>query len=159
MRHTDRGPMAPLAVLIVVLAVLVTACGGSAVPMASPATAAPPVDATPAVDPTPALTPVLTPVAGGGQGEATVVAQNIAFEPGKIGVPANVPITLVMENRDEGIPHGVAISDAAGNQVFQGEIITGPARQALALAPLAPGEYPFMCPVHPNMTGVIIAQP
>jgi plastocyanin len=109
------------------------------------------------VDPTPVLVP--TPVGGSAQPEAVIAAQNIEFQPGKLGVQANVPFTLVLDNRDDGIPHGVEIRDATGNPIFMGEIVTGPTRLPMSLPALAPGEYPFACPVHPNMTGVIIAQP
>ena len=153
--RTARVPRATLAVLALAAAGLLAACGGQAGPTAPPGTGAPPV-ASP-VDPTPVIDP--TPVGGSAQPEAVITAQNIDFQPGKLGVQAGVPFTLVMDNRDTDIPHGVEIRDATGNAVFKGEIVNGPARLAMSLPALAPGEYPFSCPVHPNMSGVLIAQP
>jgi plastocyanin len=74
-------------------------------------------------------------------------------------VPANVPLTLVLDNRDAGVPHGFQLSDANGNVIAKSEIIEGPAQRQVALPALVPGAHPFICPVHPNMTGMITAQP
>ncbi len=106
-----------------------------------------------------------TPVGGGtqppeGSGPpVVVVAQNIAFAPGKIGVPANVPFTLVLDNRDAGIPHNVDVKDSSGNTIIKSEVVPGPARLEIAMPALPPGNYQFNCDVHPNMVGAIIAQP
>jgi plastocyanin len=125
----------------------------------------PPTDA-PSVDAVPTIAPVIpTPVGGGTQppegsgSPVVVVAQNIEFQPGKIGVPANVPFTLGLDNRDAGIPHNVEVKDSSGITIIKSEIVTGPARVEIPMPALPPGDYPFTCTVHPNMTGVIIAQP
>jgi plastocyanin len=158
MNSPARGTRTGAIVLVAVAAWVVGACGSSPAPNdAAPATPSAAVATTGPVDPTPVID--ATPVGGLGQAEAVITAQDIAFQPGKLGVPAGVPFTLVMDNRDTGIPHGVEIRDATGIAVFTGEIVNGPTRLAMSLPALAPGEYPFACPVHPNMTGVIIAQP
>jgi len=151
MHHTAR---ALTVVLALVAACALAACGSTA------STDAPSA----AVEPT--IAPVIpTPVGGGtqppeGSGPpVVVVAQNIAFAPGKIGVPANVPFTLVLDNRDAGIPHNVDVKDGAGSSIVKSEVVPGPARLEIAMPALAPGDYPFNCDVHPNMTGAIIAQP
>ena len=106
-----------------------------------------------------------TPVGGGTQPPegagppVIVVAQNIEFRPGKIGVPAGVPFTLGLDNRDAGVPHNIEVKDGFGATIVMGEIVIGPARVEIPMPALPPGDYPFTCTVHPNMVGAIIAQP
>ena len=69
------------------------------------------------------------------------------------------PFVLTFRNRDNGIPHTVAINDAAGGDVFTGEIVAGPADIDYSIPDLSPGSYTFMCTVHPNMTGTLTVVP
>lgn len=160
MQGTARTTIATLAVVV---ALGLAACGGSSsLPTPPPATVAPPASSAPlpsVVDPTPVGGVDPTPVGGVPEGPAVVVtALNIAFEPQAVTVPANVPLTLVLDNRDTGIPHDIAVSDANGNVIVKSEIINGPAQTQVAVPALAPGVYPFICVVHPNMTGMITAE-
>jgi plastocyanin len=149
------GPfrVAVIAVALVVTGVL-AACGSTA-PTEAPSDAAPPAIAP--LDPTPVGGGTQPPEASGST--VVVVAQNIAFQPGKVGVPANVPFTLVLDNRDAGVPHNVEVKGGSGTTVVKSEVVPGPARVEIPVPALPPGQYPFNCDVHPNMTGVIIAQP
>ena len=88
-----------------------------------------------------------------------VVAKDIAMAPGKIGVPAIAACTLILDNRDAGVPHSIEVKDGFGATIVMSEIVTGPARVEIPMPALPPGDYPFTCTVHPNMVGVIIAQP
>jgi plastocyanin len=151
MHHIARA----LAVVLCLAAAGTIAACGSAAPTEAPAVAAPPT-----------IAPVIpTPVGGGTQPPegsglpVVVVAQNIAFAPGKIGVPANVPFTLVLDNRDAGVPHSIEVKTGSGTTIVKSEVVAGPARLEVSMPALAPGDYPFNCMVHPNMTGAIIAQP
>jgi plastocyanin len=87
-----------------------------------------------------------------------ISAQNIAYSTDALSAPANQPFTINFDNEDTGVPHNVAIHDAAGTEVFKGEIITGPAKAPYAVPPLAAGTYQFMCSVHPSMTGTLTVQ-
>jgi len=122
---------------------------GSAAPTGSPG-------ATGTAAPTGGTPPPASP---GGSGNGTTVkiaAQNIAFDVASIDVPAGVPWSIDFNNEDAGIPHNVAIKDGSGNQVFMGEIITGPKETTYSAPALtAGGTYTFVCDVHPNMTGTI----
>lgn len=101
-----------------------------------------------------------TPVAGASAGPGvTVIAQDIAFQPQAVTVTAGVPFTLILDNRDDGIPHNVAVKGQDGTTIAKSEIVTGPARTALVMAPLTAGSYAFTCEVHPNMTGTITVTP
>jgi plastocyanin len=96
----------------------------------------------------------------GGQGTTVeLVAANIAFDPTTLTVPADAPFTIEFENRDSA-QHNVQIDDPdSGTPLLEGEIITGPETISYPVEPLAPGTYPFLCVVHPQMTGEIEAVP
>jgi plastocyanin len=89
---------------------------------------------------------------------AELRADNLAFEPGELTLPAGVPLRIVLDNLDEGIPHDV--------RVFQGEqelgksaIVTGPARTEVRFGPLTAARYQFTCDVHPSMIGTLVVTP
>lgn len=104
----------------------------------------------------PAMTP---PGPGAPAGPAvTLAAQDVAFETAELDVPANVAFTLVLENR-EAVPHNVSIdrNDAGHARLFEGAVFSGPTTRWYAVPALAPGEYTFVCAIHPNMTGRLVA--
>jgi heme/copper-type cytochrome/quinol oxidase subunit 2 len=80
-------------------------------------------------------------------------ALNVAYVNGELAAPADVPFKIEFDNQDAGIPHNIEIKDATGATVFKGDIITGPAKITYEVQPLKAGTYPFVCTVHPNMTG------
>lgn len=94
---------------------------------------------------------------GGGEpgGGVTVVAQNIAFDTSTIELPAGEPTTITFDNRDAGVQHNIAIytSSALEEELFNGELVTGPATVDYQVPALDAGEYYFHCVVHPNMSG------
>jgi plastocyanin len=110
-------------------------------------------------------------VAGGDEGEepeppggelpvVELVAQDIAFDPTDLTVPAGVPFEIAFDNRDAGQQHNVAIfdnPDFSGTPLFDGELVAGPAQTTYRVDPLEPGPYSFLCVVHPTMTGQIEA--
>jgi plastocyanin len=93
----------------------------------------------------------------GGPGGVTVVAQDIAFDTSTIELPPAVPTTITFDNRDAGVQHNVAIytDDTLSDELFNGEIITGPATVDYAVPPIDPGSYYFLCIVHPTMNGSV----
>jgi plastocyanin len=94
---------------------------------------------------------------GGPGGGVTVVAQNIAFDTSTIQLEP-VPTTITFENRDAGVQHDIAIySDSSlADELFGGELVTGPATVDYAVPALPPGEHYFQCNVHPNMNGSVV---
>ena len=72
--------------------------------------------------------------------------------------PADAPFTLSFDNQDAGIPHDVQIKDAAGAVVFKTDVFPGAEKRDYSVPALAAGAYPFVCSVHPNMTGTLTAQ-
>ncbi len=110
-------------------------------------------------------------VAGGEEGEepgppdgevpvVELVAQDIAFNPTDLTVPAGVPFEIAFDNRDAGQQHNVAIydnPDFSGTPVFEGDLVSGPGQATYRVNPVEPGPYSFLCVVHPTMTGQIEA--
>jgi plastocyanin len=83
------------------------------------------------------------------------------FSPDHLSVPAGKPIDLEFDNQDPGIQHNVVVFDGQDDSaptLVEGTIITGVAKETVALEPLATGSYFFHCAVHPStMTGTIEA--
>lgn len=89
-----------------------------------------------------------------------LVAKNIAFNTSTITVPAGSNVMVNFDNQDSGVPHNFAVyeTSAAQKAIFQGKIITGPAKTTYTFkAPDKPGTYFFRCDVHPTiMKGQLI---
>ena len=85
-----------------------------------------------------------------------VTANNLAFSPTEVSAPADAPFEIVFDNQ-EGVPHNMVISDAAGTKVFEGDIVSGQ-QVTYSVPALAAGSYPFICAVHPDMKGTITAE-
>ena len=94
---------------------------------------------------------------GGAAGGVTVVAQNIAFDTSTIRLEP-VPTTITFENRDAGVQHDIAIyaDSSLADELFGGDLVTGPATIEYAVPALPPGEHYFQCNVHPNMNGSVV---
>jgi len=95
---------------------------------------------------------------GPGGGGPKVVAQDIAFDTSTIELVADVPSTITFENRDAGVQHNIAIytDSTLAEELFNGELITGPDTVQYPIPPLAVGEYYFQCVVHPAMNGTVV---
>jgi plastocyanin len=90
-----------------------------------------------------------SPTASSGQAPSTftLVIQNFAFHPADFTVAPGTTITVI--NRD-----GVDHTFTARNHAFDtGDI--PPGGTARVRAPFAPGTYPYLCLIHPFMTGVM----
>jgi cytochrome c oxidase subunit 2 len=81
-------------------------------------------------------------------------AKNVAFSTKALEATAGQPFSIEFTNNDD-TPHNVAIWKDK-EELFTGEIITGPNKTVTyAVKALPPGEYTFICDVHPipAMTG------
>jgi plastocyanin len=80
----------------------------------------------------------------------TVVIKNFAFGPATMTVAPGTKITVVNQDR---APHSVT----AINKAFDtGTIVGGKSGQITA--PSTPGTYPYICTLHPSMTGTLIVK-
>lgn len=97
-----------------------------------------------------------------GEPAATVLeisaSSSTAFDANEFTVPADVAFQIHFANNEAGVPHNVEVRDSGGTSLMMGEIITGVAEATYDVPALAAGAYPFICSVHPNMTGTITAE-
>ncbi len=100
------------------------------------------------------------PPPGGPAAEITITAAGVAFTTPDVKAPAGSPIKIHFDNQDNGIPHNVKIfkDSASGPVVFDGKVFPGVATEDYDVGPLAAGTYPFICFVHPNMTGTLTVE-
>jgi len=92
--------------------------------------------------------------------ELTIVASGIAWNKTQLFALPDVPLTLTVDNQDNGIPHNIVFFEGAepgGPEIARTEIETGPVMQTLNFGPLTAGDYYYYCEVHPNMEGVLTA--
>lgn len=153
-----RRPLLALALVISVTALL-AACSASAGPewTYAPPAATPDVTAAPSGDASAEPSAAPSEDAGGGGTRVDISALNVAFEQTEISVPADVPFVIHFSNKDAGIPHNVEIKDQMSMSIFKGDIIDGVAETDYQVPALPIGTYPFICSVHPNMTGTLKA--
>ena len=93
----------------------------------------------------------------GNPGDGTaIVAKDLKFVQTDVTVPADKPFAIAFDNQD-GAPHNVAISNASGQGVFKGDIVSS-SKVTYQVPALAAGTYTFICDVHPDMKGTITAR-
>jgi plastocyanin len=98
--------------------------------------------------------PAPAPSASGPTADIVLTAHNIAFDTTSITGPAGLPFTIALVNEDAGTPHNVELKDGPeGGVAFKGEVFAGVDTRVYDVGPLVPGEYTFLCTVHPTMTG------
>ena len=85
-----------------------------------------------------------------------ISAENVEFSTDQLQVPAGEPFILRFENK-EALPHNVAIFDG-DTALFEGDVVTGPTSVDYLVPALDAGEYDFLCEVHPNMAGTVVAE-
>ena len=129
---------------------------GSAAPSGS---AVPSGSASPSGSAAPSASASSSASASAGAGEVLEIeAEAIAFNTTQEAVPADTPFQIHFVNNDPSIPHNVAIKDAAGTSIFEGEIFPGVDERTYDAPALTVGDYAFLCTVHPNMTGTLSAE-
>jgi plastocyanin len=142
-----RTPLVSLVVLVVAMAGCGDAAGGT--PDPEPQVTAPP---TPATAETPAVPSPLS-------GDAIeITAQSHAFDQTTVSVPAGEAFHIVFTNDELLTPHNVEIEDSDGNELFFGKAFDGVETRTYDVPALAAGTYRFLCTVHPEMTGTLVAE-
>jgi plastocyanin len=85
-----------------------------------------------------------------------IAAEELSFSTDRLEAPAGESFRLVFEN-DGSVPHNVSIHRGE-NALFEGEVVTGPTRVTYSVPALERGEYVFVCDIHPEMTGTLVAR-
>jgi plastocyanin len=83
---------------------------------------------------------------------ATDPGAELRFLPDSVGVGANTPVTILFENKGA-TPHNLTFEDGSARSktiVDPGELDT------VRVVGRAPGEYVFVCTIHPEMRGRLI---
>jgi plastocyanin/uncharacterized membrane protein (DUF485 family) len=94
----------------------------------------------------------------GGEGEevaALITASNTAdFDEDVINVPVGVAVTVEFVNEQGGVQHNVHVTEP---EDVVSDLVIGPGSTTFEVTFDEPGEYPFMCDVHPAMKGALVA--
>ncbi|HEX2042402.1 MAG TPA: cupredoxin domain-containing protein [Acidimicrobiales bacterium] len=95
--------------------------------------------------------------AGVSAGPVSIEAVNSQFDLTEFELQADIPAQIRFHNKDENVPHNVAIygDDKYTQEIFVGDILPGPITIEYRLEAPHPGEYFFRCDVHPNMAGKV----
>jgi plastocyanin len=92
-----------------------------------------------------------------------LAAKGLAFSTKSLSAPADKPFAIAFQNEDASIQHDVQIFDNqsySGSPLFDGAVITGPAKVTYMVKPLAKGTYFFRCVIHPlQMKGTLVVKP
>jgi cytochrome c oxidase subunit 2 len=88
------------------------------------------------------------------------VSVTAGYEPTAITAPADIPLTIQLDNVDTAAPHNVAIRGATPDGTdWIGLPIAGPGQKATySVPPIPAGSYTFYCSVHANMTGTFTVE-
>lgn len=90
--------------------------------------------------------------------DAPAGAASSGFAETTLAGPVGVTFNVLFTNNDPGTPHNLQINDPSGQEQFRGEIFPGVATKEYVVPALTAGSYPYVCTVHPSMTGVLTIQ-
>ncbi len=90
--------------------------------------------------------------------KVSLVASGIKWTTPDLTVKAGQPFVIDFDNQDPATPHNIQIKDSTGAVVFTSDTITGVTTRQFPVKALTAGTYPFICTVHPTMTGTLTAQ-
>jgi plastocyanin len=127
--RSNRFPTRPVFLALLGAALTLAACGGGATPP-------------------PSFPP----------GAIVITAENRTFSTDELVVPAGQKFPLVLVNKDSDA-HNIAIRTKQGfdgDVVFRHDPVTA-TTVVLEAGPIPAGTYYFICEVHPNMTGTVLA--
>ena len=96
--------------------------------------------------------------ASSGAAGVTVTARNTTFDTNTIRLAGGRTNTITFENQDPGTQHNIGIYKDAGftDEIFKGELVTGPSTATYHVPAIDPGTYYFKCDVHPTMKGTVV---
>jgi len=84
-----------------------------------------------------------------------LVASGFAWTTPNLSAAAGTPFIIELNNQDAGVPHNIQIKDPAGAIVLTSDQFNGVATRPVQVKALTAGTYPFICAIHPTMTGTL----
>jgi plastocyanin len=91
-------------------------------------------------------------------GAVAISAADLAFDASVIQATAGEAFTVTFTN-NEAVPHNFSVyTEEGGEAIATGEIIGEGLTDEVEIAALEPGEYYFVCDLHPEMNGVIVVE-
>ena len=84
----------------------------------------------------------------------TITASGLTFVQRAINARAGATVTVTLNNQDPFVPHDLAIPGVATVP-----LCTGVCTSTTTFTAPAPGTYPFLCTIHPDMTGTLRIAP
>lgn len=148
-RHHRSWRQTPVIWMLTALALVASACGDDDDPVAIP------VSGGSSTTPDTTAGSDASQSEGNGGEEIEVRAMDIAFDVDLIEVPVGEAVTVTFTNDDTDIPHNFHVE--AGDVDAKTDIAPGPDTQSLEFTIDEAGTYTFICDVHPNMTGEVVA--
>jgi len=106
-------------------------------------------------------TPSQGPTGASGSGATyTITARDFSFSPSTLTVKAGVPLSLVLDNQDGSVPHGILVTPPGPGEGawFEGEVVYGVTQKVYSIPALEPGIYLFSCPLHGDEVVVVTAE-
>jgi plastocyanin len=99
---------------------------------------------------------------GGGVATDTMVAQGTAFDADQISLSAGKKSEFTLVNEDT-VQHNIVIyeapDEAAGEKLFEGDLVDGGSEETYTFPKLPKGEHFFNCEIHPTaMTGTVVVE-
>lgn len=132
----------------------------SAAPSASTVPSAPP-----SAPPSPSAAPSVAPSPAGASASpdgnaapltiGTRTGSELEFEPDEVSVPAGSHVAVTFENRAS-LPHNLTFS--APINVATAPVVDPGASETIEFDAPAPGDYTFMCTIHPGMEGTLTVE-
>jgi len=91
-------------------------------------------------------------------GAVDISADELAFDANVIQATAAEAFTVTFTN-NEGVPHNFSVyTEEGGDAIAQGDIINEGETDEVEIGALEPGEYYFVCDLHPEMNGTIVVE-
>jgi plastocyanin len=117
-----------------------------------------PADDVSGATPAPSATAATSDAPSGAVVEVTVgtdTGADLKFDPGDVTVPAGTDIRLAFENRSS-VPHNLTFQGPIS--VATSTIVAPGASETLEFKAPDPGEYAFVCTLHPGMGGTLVVE-